>query len=112
MVYCSRMAEKISKELFDHLVELAALELNSEEAQYLRRELNNQLSAIDELAAIPIPEETPFASHGIPYTPYTRPQLRVDSPVDSGVSGQIMSQAPESDDAYILVPEIPHEELE
>lgn len=112
MVYCSRMAEKISKELFDHLVDLAALELSPEETDYLRRELNNQLTAIDELAAIPIPESTPVASHGIPYTSYTRPQLRADSPQDSRVSGEIMSQVPESDDSYIVVPEIPHEELE
>jgi len=33
--------QEITQETFDHLVELAALELNDEEASYLLAELNN-----------------------------------------------------------------------
>jgi hypothetical protein len=40
------MSDQITVELFDHLVRLAALELSSQEAEYLRHELNNQLKAI------------------------------------------------------------------
>jgi hypothetical protein len=37
--------QPITQELFDHLVGLAALELSPQEAEYLRKELNNQLMA-------------------------------------------------------------------
>ena len=40
------MAEEITAEIFDHLVELAALELEAKEAEYLRAQLNSQLKAI------------------------------------------------------------------
>jgi len=44
--------EEITREIFDYLVDLAALEMDDEEAVYLRNELNNQLDAIRELEAI------------------------------------------------------------
>jgi len=40
-VHRSGHSEGISPAIFDHLVELAALELAPDEAEYLRRELNN-----------------------------------------------------------------------
>ncbi|MEX1248330.1 MAG: aspartyl/glutamyl-tRNA amidotransferase subunit C [Anaerolineales bacterium] len=106
------MADQITPELFARLVELAALELDEKEGEYLRRELNNQLKAIDELAAIPIPEGTPLASHGVPYTAAIRPAIRNDQAMDSGLAAEIMAQAPETEAGYIAVPEIPHEQLE
>lgn len=106
------MPDKISPDVFNHLVELAALELDPKESEYLRRELNNQLKAIDELAAIPLDEKTPMASHGVPYTDDTRPPLRKDEAVQFSGAAEIMAQAPETSASYILVPEIPHEELE
>jgi aspartyl/glutamyl-tRNA(Asn/Gln) amidotransferase C subunit len=106
------MTEKISKELFDHLVELAALELNGEEGEYLRRELNNQLKAIDELAAIPIPENTKAASHGVPFASDIRPGLRRDETIQFAETEAILKQVPETSGGYIVTPEIPHEELD
>lgn len=106
------MADKITEELFDHLVELASLELTKDEAEYLRRELNNQMKAIDELAAIPIPANTPLASHGVSYAAAISQHLRPDEVASQGLADQILAQAPEKDDRYIAVPEIPHEELE
>jgi aspartyl/glutamyl-tRNA(Asn/Gln) amidotransferase C subunit len=106
------VADQITPELFDHLVELAALELTKDEAEYLRRELNNQLKAIDELAAIPIPEGTPLARHGVPYEAAIRPLLREDAAQSSGLADAILKQAPQTDANYIAVPEIPHEELD
>ena len=50
------MSDPITPEIFAHLVDLAALELSPEEAEYLRRQLNNQLKAIHELEAIPLDE--------------------------------------------------------
>lgn len=106
------MADKISPEIFDHLVELAALELDAKEAEYLRRELNNQLKAIEELAAVPLDASTPVASHGVSYTADIRPLLRGDETVNSGVAAEIIAQAPETSVGYIVVPKIPHEDLE
>jgi aspartyl-tRNA(Asn)/glutamyl-tRNA(Gln) amidotransferase subunit C len=106
------MAEQISPELFKHLVELAALELDPKESEYLRRELNNQLKAIEELAAIPIPDGTPLASHGVPYAAAIRPGLRADEVAQYAGAADILGQVPETSAGYVVVPEIPHEDLE
>lgn len=106
------MPGDISKELFDHLVELAALELKPEEAEYLHKELNKQLKVIEELAVIPLDESTPLASHGVPYGADIRPPLRPDQSSPAGISREILEQTPETEAGYILVPEIPHEALE
>ncbi len=60
------MTEPITPELFNHLVRLAVLELPPEEAEYLRRQLNNQLKAVHELETIPLDPDTPITSHGVP----------------------------------------------
>ncbi len=105
------MSEEISRELFDHLVELAAIELNEEEAEYLRRELNRQLSAIHELEAIPLDADMPITSHGVPYTADIRPPIREDRWQPYPHPERILDGAPETEDRYIVVPDIPHEEL-
>lgn len=106
------MAEQISPELFKHLAELAALEFDPKESEYLRRELNNQLKAIEELAAIPIPDGTPLAAHGVPYEAAIRPGLRVDDVTQYPGAVDILAQVPETSAGYVVVPEIPHEDLE
>ena len=106
------MTERITPELFSHLVELAALELDQEEAEYLRGELNKQLVAIDELEAIPLDADTPIAAHGVPYPPERRPALREDTARPKSEADAILAQVPEVDDRYIIVPDIPHEELD
>jgi aspartyl/glutamyl-tRNA(Asn/Gln) amidotransferase C subunit len=103
--------ETITPELFQHLVTLAALELQPEEAEYLRRQLNNQLKAIRELEAIPLDASTAATSHGVPYTPSMIPLARPDEWQPYPASEEILNQAPESDEGYIIVPEIPHTEL-
>ena len=105
------MSEPISPEIFDNLVGLAALELDAEEADYLRAELNKQLKAIDELAAIPLDDKLPITSHGVPYTAEIRPQLRKDDWVECENPEDIIGQVPQVAENYILVPDIPHEEV-
>jgi len=105
------MTEPITPELFQHLVQLAALELGAEEAEYIRRQLNNQLKAINELAAIPLDESTPVASHGVPYTPGITPPIRSDEWQPYPRTEAILSQAPQLADGYIVVPEIPHTDI-
>lgn len=102
---------EISPELFHHLVGLAALELSAEEAEYLRGQMNHQLRAIHELEAIPLDENMTITSHGVPFTAQTSPEPRPDRWAPYPDPQAILAQAPETDDGYIVVPEIPHTEL-
>jgi aspartyl-tRNA(Asn)/glutamyl-tRNA(Gln) amidotransferase subunit C len=104
--------EEITEEIFNHLVELAALALENEEAEYLRAELNSQLQAIRELESIDIAEGMEITSHGVPYTETSRPALREDVIEPSHEADDILSQSAEVQDRYIVVPDIPTEELE
>ncbi len=106
------MTETISPEVFSHLVGLAALELDAEEAEYLRRQLNNQLNAIHELEAIPLDENVPVTSHGVPYTPGISPAPREDTWRPYPAPEEILDQAPMVDEGYVIVPDIPHTDLE
>jgi aspartyl/glutamyl-tRNA(Asn/Gln) amidotransferase C subunit len=101
----------ITPEIFEHLVQLAAFELSPEEAEYLRKELNAQMSAIRELEAIQVETETLITSHGVPYSPDISPGLREDVSEACPEAEDILAGAPESQDRYIIVPDIPHEEL-
>jgi aspartyl-tRNA(Asn)/glutamyl-tRNA(Gln) amidotransferase subunit C len=105
------MSEQITPEVFNHLVELAALELTPEEAEYLRLQLNNQLKAIDDLAQVPLDPDTPVASHGVPYTPATSAPMRADKWHPHLDPAKLLKGAPEVDDGYIVVPEIPHQDI-
>lgn len=104
--------EAIDAGLFAHLVQLAAFELDEDQAEYLRGELNKQLKAIDELEAIPLDEATPITSHGVPYTPQNTPPVRDDEWGPYPHPDAILGQAPQTEERYIVVPDIPHTELE
>jgi aspartyl-tRNA(Asn)/glutamyl-tRNA(Gln) amidotransferase subunit C len=106
-----QMSDEINRQLFDHLVTLAALELSPEESEYLRQQLNNQLKAIHELEAIPLDPGTTITSHGVPYPQQISPQPRADEWIPCSNSDDILEQAPETDDRYIVVPDIPHTDL-
>ncbi|MEN4011711.1 MAG: aspartyl/glutamyl-tRNA amidotransferase subunit C [Chloroflexota bacterium] len=106
------MSETLDAQTFAHLVELAALELDPQQAEYLRRELNAQLSAIHELEAIPLDDDLPITSHGVPYTAQISAPPRADEWQPHPQPQEILAQAPDSRDGYIIVPEIPHTTLE
>lgn len=108
----AKREEKITREMFAHLVDLAELALEEQEAEYIRKELNNQLAAIDELAAIDIPEGTEPASHGVPYTAASSQALRIDKWEPCADADAILGQAPDNKEHYIIVPDIPHTTLE
>ena len=105
------MSDEISPELFNHLVELAALELDAEEAEYLRRQLNNQLKAIHELETIPLDASTPVTLHGVTFTANSAPAIRADELDSYPDPGRLIAGAPETQDGYIVVPDIPHQDL-
>ena len=106
------MTDEITPQLFNHLVELAALELSPEEGNYLRGQMNNQLKAIHELAAIPIDADIKIASHGIKYTWEISAEIRSDEWIPFPDPDKLLAQAPEVDENYIVVPEIPHKDLD
>jgi aspartyl-tRNA(Asn)/glutamyl-tRNA(Gln) amidotransferase subunit C len=105
------MSDQISPETFDHLVDLAALELDSKESEYLRQQLNNQLKSIHELEAVPLDENITITSHGIPYTRDISPDLRSDEWIPYSDPEDILRQTPQTDNGYIVVPDIPHTDL-
>jgi aspartyl-tRNA(Asn)/glutamyl-tRNA(Gln) amidotransferase subunit C len=105
------MSDEITPELFEHLVELAALKLTPEESEYLRKQLNGQLKAIQELETIPLSDEVPPAAHGVTFGAGLRPRLRPDEAHTSPYAATILKQAPEADDGYFVVPDIPSTDL-
>ncbi len=104
--------QAITVDIFKHLVNLAALELPAEEGEYLRKELNEQLRAIRELEAIEVSEEISITSHGVPYSAAIAPSLREDIIEVCPEADDILAQAPEVEERYIVVPDIPSEALE
>ena len=106
------MAEKISPDVFERLAKLASLELPENESDYLRKELNNQMVSIEVLESIPIEAETGIAAHGVPYTDQNSPLPREDVSRQDRHRSDILAQAPELEDGYIVVPDISHEELD
>ena len=106
------MSEQITVEIFEHLVGLAALQLEPDQAEYLRKQLNNQLKAIRELEAIPVSDDIPISLHGVPYEIEGSAAPREDEWQKYPDAEDILSQAPRFEDGYIIVPDIPHTTLE
>ena len=106
------MTDQIDKQTFQHLVQLAALEMDDERAEYLRGELNKQLKSIRELEAIQLEEDMKVTSHGVSYNEENSPSVRGDDWHQYPNATGIMAQAPQVDDGYIVVPDIPHTTLE
>jgi Asp-tRNAAsn/Glu-tRNAGln amidotransferase C subunit len=105
------MSEQITPEIFDHLVDLAALALDEKQAEYLRKQLNNQLKAIHELEAIPVDADVPISLHGVPYAAEESAAPREDEWYAYPDTQDILAQAPQLEDDYIVVPDIPHTTL-
>lgn len=106
------MNDTISEDTFIHLVDLAALELSPTESRYLLEQLNNQLKAIHELEKIPIDKDTPPARHGVPFPASISPLPREDRVEQYPHIEDLLSEVPNSEDRYIVVPDIPHTELD
>lgn len=106
------MTEEITREVFAHLVELAALQLDEAEAEYLRGQLNQQLNAIHQLRAVVVEGDAAPMSHGIPYDQSMRQELREDLKSARSDGSLLLGQAPQVADGWIVVPEIPASDLE
>ncbi|HET7009823.1 MAG TPA: Asp-tRNA(Asn)/Glu-tRNA(Gln) amidotransferase subunit GatC, partial [Anaerolineales bacterium] len=68
--------------------------------------------AIAELESIEFGPSTRITSHGVPYLPGIRPELRPDEVRPAREADDILAQAPETEDRYLVVPDTPHTELE
>ena len=77
----------------------------------MRRQLNNQLNAIRELEAVPLDEGISTTSHGVPYTLQSSPEPREDEWHPYHQVTALLAQAPQFEDGYIIVPDIPHTSL-
>ncbi len=106
------MSDPITLEIFHHLVHLAALELSPDEGEYILRQLNNQLKAIHELEAIPLDADIAITSHGVSYTAQTSPAPRPDEWIPYPDVDELLAQAPQVENRYIVVPDIPYTTLE
>jgi aspartyl-tRNA(Asn)/glutamyl-tRNA(Gln) amidotransferase subunit C len=106
------MTDQITPQDFERLAELASLELPENEAEYLRRELNNQMISIEVLESIPIEADAGTAAHGVPYNRTNSQAPRADETRLDSNRQDILGQAPELEDGYIVVPDISHQELE
>lgn len=106
------MSEEITREVFAHLVELAALELTPQEAEYIRQQLNAQLKAIHALEAIPLDANASVTSHGVPFNAAISPEPRPDEWIPYPHRADLLAQAPDVQGGYIIVPEIPHTDLD
>jgi len=105
------MSDQITVEVFNHLVQLAALELPADQSEYLRAQLNRQLKVIDELKAVNVDDSVPINLHGVPYEKAESALPREDNWKPWPDPQGILAQAPQTDDGYFTVPDIPHTTL-
>jgi len=108
----NKKRNEITLEEFGHLVQLAALHLDEEQSQYLLHELNNQLKVIRELETIPLSEDLTITTHGVPYGKGSKAELREDISDPFPSPDEITAQAPQTEEGYLSVPDIPHTTLE
>ncbi len=95
--------EKITPEMFDRLVTLAALGLDESEAEYLREELNHQLAAVKELSEIQVDPDVEEKPHGLDCL---GAKPRPDEWVVFPNPEKILALAPETQDGMIAVPDV------
>lgn len=107
-----KIAEQIIDDnLFQNLLQTAALNLSTEEAALLRAELNEQVKIIRQLDSIPLPEEIDPVIHGNSNPPEFRCRLREDICVPYDNSSEITAQVPQVQDGYIVSPDVPHRRI-
>ncbi|MFZ3150152.1 MAG: Asp-tRNA(Asn)/Glu-tRNA(Gln) amidotransferase subunit GatC [Anaerolineaceae bacterium] len=97
------MPDTITPEMFEKLANLAALELDHSESEYLRTELNHQLAAVKELSEIQLDDSVVPSLHGI-NCQGKPPREDVWKPFQN--PEEIIALAPESEDGMVAVPDV------
>lgn len=101
----------ITQDLFEELLQTGALDLSSDEAGSLFRDLNGLMRIIRQLDTIPDSEDFAPVIHGNPYPPEIRCGLREDVPASFESPADIIGQAPAHRDDFIISPDVPHQRI-
>jgi aspartyl-tRNA(Asn)/glutamyl-tRNA(Gln) amidotransferase subunit C len=83
------------------IAHLARIAVAEDEIEHLRGELNAMLAFVEQLSEVDVAAVEPMTS----VTPLAMKQ-RQDVVTDGGIAGQIVQNAPETDDNYFLVPKV------
>ena len=102
------MTKPVDRKLFDELAKTGALKISPEEAEPLLNELNEQLSVIHQLEAIPLEDAIRPVIHGNPYPPEIRCELREDEWKPFPSPAEIIAQAPVSREGCVVSPDVVH----
>ena len=80
---------------------LASSAVAEEEIEHLKLELNAMLAFVEQLAEVDVEGTEPMTS----VTPMTM-KKRADAVTDGGIAGDIVKNAPASEDNFFLVPKV------
>ena len=83
------------------IAHLARIAVPESEVEHLRGELNAMLAFIEQLQEVNVEGVEPMTS----VTPMTM-KKRVDAVTDGGIAGDIVKNAPASEDNFFLVPKV------
>jgi aspartyl-tRNA(Asn)/glutamyl-tRNA(Gln) amidotransferase subunit C len=83
------------------IAHLARIAVAEDEVEHLKDELNAMLAFVEQLGEVKVDGVEPMTS----VTPMTM-KKRVDAVTDGGIAGDIVRNAPSSDDNYFVVPKV------
>ncbi|MEW5421355.1 Asp-tRNA(Asn)/Glu-tRNA(Gln) amidotransferase subunit GatC [Amorphus sp. 3PC139-8] len=84
-----------------HVASLARLAVTDDEAEKLTAELNGILAFVDELAEVDVSDVPPMTA-----VVETAMKMREDAVTDGNRVDDVLSNAPETEDGYFLVPKV------
>ncbi|WP_018701216.1 Asp-tRNA(Asn)/Glu-tRNA(Gln) amidotransferase subunit GatC [Amorphus coralli] len=84
-----------------HVASLARIAVTPEEAERLTAELNGILAFVDELDEVDVTDVPPMTA-----VVATAMKMREDRVTDGDRVDEVLSNAPESEDGYFLVPKV------
>ena len=84
-----------------HIAHLARIAVAEEEVAHLQVELNAILAFVEQLSEVKVDGVEPMTS----VTPM-KMKMREDKVTDGGIAGEIIGNAPASDDNFFLVPKV------
>jgi len=83
------------------IAHLARIAVAENEVEHLKGELNTMLAFVEQLAEVNVDNVEPMTS----VTPMAM-KKRVDAVTDGGLAGDVVKNAPMSEDNYFLVPKV------
>ena len=92
---------QIDEATVKRIAHLARLRISGQEVKSFQRELNGILAFVEELNAIPTDNVEPLT-----HTGKAQLRMRTDVVTDGGRPGDIIKNAPKSEDGFFLVPKV------